>query len=247
MDSDLRADAREPGRGVRASQVQAGVNRAGMAGMAALFCGLVVLQADWPWGWIAPPALYLLLWLLVGHLSRGHYPYDRFGPANTVTSIRAALVCALLGPLLSGAAAGWGVVLIGTVALALDGVDGRLARQSGLVSNFGARFDMEIDSILALLLAVHAFIGTAAGAEVHALGLIRYVFVAASVLWPWLAHPLPQRWRRKAICVVQLATLIILQIPSVPGDAAIVLSRAAFLLVLYYFAVDVISLRARRQ
>lgn len=72
MDSDLRADAREPSRGVRASQVQAGVNRAGMAGMAALFCGLVVLQADWPWGWIAAPALYLLLWLLVGHLSRGH-------------------------------------------------------------------------------------------------------------------------------------------------------------------------------
>ena len=124
---------------------------------------------------------------------------------------------------------------------------GRLARQSGLVSNFGARFDMEIDSILALLLAVHAFIGTAAGAEVLALGLIRYVFVAASVLWPWLAYPLPQRWRRKAICVVQLATLIILQIPSVPGDAAIVLSRAAFLLVLYSFAVDVIWLRARRQ
>ena len=40
---------------------------------------------------------------------------------------------------------------------ALDGVDGWLARRSGIASAFGARFDMEIDALLILVLAVLAW------------------------------------------------------------------------------------------
>lgn len=236
-----------PIRRIRVDELQAGLNRAGLAGLAVLVCGCVILRAQGAWGWIMPSLSFLLLWLLVALLARRHYPHDRFGPANSITLIRAAMTCALLAPLSSGVATGWTVAMIAGAALILDGVDGWLARRSGLTSDFGARFDMEIDAFLALLLAVHAYIGTAAGAEVLALGLIRYVFVAAALPWPFLSQPLPQRWRRKAICVIQLASLIILQLPGLPDDAAITLTRLALALVLWSFAVDVIWLRAHQR
>ena len=66
------------------------------------------------------------------------------------------------------------------------------------------------------------------------------------MVWPWLTAPLPQRWRRKAICVAQLATLILLQLPALPGPLAVGLSWAALGLVLWSFAADILWLRARR-
>ena len=39
-------------------------------------------------------------------------------------------------------------------ALALDGVDGHLARRFDQVSDFGARFDMEVDAALILVLCI---------------------------------------------------------------------------------------------
>jgi phosphatidylglycerophosphate synthase len=38
--------------------------------------------------------------------------------------------------------------------LALDGLDGWLARRFGLASAYGARFDMEVDGFLILVLAL---------------------------------------------------------------------------------------------
>lgn len=236
-----------PIRRIRVGELQAGLNRAGLAGLAVLACGCVILPTEGVWGWTLPVLLFLSLYLLVAALMRRHYPHPRFGPANSVTLIRAAMACSLLAPLVSGAATGWAVALIAGAALILDGVDGWLARRSGLASDFGARFDMEVDALLALLLAVHAYLGTAAGAEVLALGLMRYVFVAAALPWPFLAQPLPPRWRRKAICVVQLAALIVLQLPGLPADAAITLTRLALALVLWSFAVDVLWLRAHQR
>ncbi|MFD1881247.1 CDP-alcohol phosphatidyltransferase family protein [Paracoccus pacificus] len=224
---------------------------AGLIGAGALICVLVLLRPGLPWSLhlsalIAPYVAFLAVWLLVAGLFRRHVPHDRFGPANTVTLVRAALVCGLLGPLIWGAAAGWGVALTGAVALMLDGVDGWLARRTHLVSDFGARFDMEVDAALGLVLALHAYRGTAAGIEVLALGMVRYVFVAAAAVWPWLLDPLPESRRRKVICVLQLAILVLLQVPGLSGDAAILLARAALAAVLWSFFADIMWLRARR-
>ena len=43
---------------------------------------------------------------------------------------------------------------LATVSLSLDGVDGWLARRQGLCSDFGGSFDMEVDSVFALLLVL---------------------------------------------------------------------------------------------
>ncbi|WBU56547.1 CDP-alcohol phosphatidyltransferase family protein [Paracoccus sediminicola] len=246
--SEIGGEARLRGamRGRRQDHLQAGLFGAGLAGCAALLICCAALRPIGVSGWVLPVIGFVLLWLLIRGLMVRHYPLHRVGPANTLTMIRAAMILSLTSPLLSGMAAGWTVAAIASVALALDGIDGWLARRSGLASSFGARFDLEIDALLALLLAVHGYLGSAAGAPVLALGLVRYLFAAASMVWPWLTAPLPQRWRRKAICVAQLATLILLQLPALPGPLADGLSWAALGLVLWSFAADILWLRARR-
>lgn len=197
---------------------------------------------DWTGWWIAS-ALYLAGSGAVLMLMRRFYPHSRMGGCNGVTLLRAALVAALLPPLVERDAAGLTIAVIGATALALDGVDGWLARRSGLASAFGARFDMEVDAALALILSLHILAGTGVGAEILVLGLTRYVFVAAGLVWPVLTAPLPQRFRRKLICVIQLATLILLQLPMLPTDLAIWLARLAGAALLWSFAVDIRWLR----
>ncbi|MAU96141.1 MAG: CDP-alcohol phosphatidyltransferase [Fulvimarina sp.] len=193
-------------------------------------------------GWV--PSLVLLLAGIaaITSLMARHYPHPAFGWANTVTLVRLGLAVSLVTPLLAGMPAGWAVALLGGVALALDGVDGWLARRHGRTSAFGARFDMEVDSLLSVVLAVHAMLGGPAGPVLLVLGLTRYVFVAATWALPWLAAPLPESLRRKAVCVLQLATLILLQLPGWPPALALAASAA----LLWSFAVDILWLAGRR-
>ncbi|GEK68910.1 Phosphatidylglycerophosphate synthase [Paracoccus denitrificans] len=190
-------------------------------------------------GWLAASALYLACCAMILAQMRRSYPHDRIGGCNAVTLLRAAVTCALLAPLADGAAAGWAVAMAGLVALALDGVDGWLARRSGLVSGFGARFDMEVDAAFALTLALHTWLGTTLGPEVLLLGVLRYGFVAAGTALPWLRADLPQRLRRKAICVLQLATLLLLQTPLPSHAQAGFLAWLATAALALSFALDI--------
>lgn len=241
--SDL--DGHPPCRSEPAQRL-AGLTRAALAGGAVVLIGCALLQSGQGVAWLVPMALFGLLRLALVPLLRGHFAYDRFGPANTVTLIRAAMVCALVGPLVAGQAAGWTVAAIATFALMLDGVDGWLARRSGLASTFGARFDVEVDAAMALILALHAWQGTTAGPAVLVIALIRYVWVAAAWVWPWPSAPLPPRFSRKAVCVLELAALVLLQLPLLPAALAVALVWVTLALLLWSFAVDLIWLRARR-
>lgn len=187
----------------------------------------------------------LLLLLCVAFLVLRHYPHDRFGLCNAVTLARAAMVVALLAMLWSGGQ-GWDVMLVATIALSLDGVDGWLARRNGLTSDFGARFDMETDAALALVLAAHVWLGGATGPEVLLLGLMRYGFVLAFWPFPWLAAALPQRFGRKVVCVIQIAALILLQMPGfMPGQVQVVAWFAVVALI-WSFGRDVLWLWRHR-
>ena len=110
----------------------------------------------------------LLLWLAARRL-RG----PAFGAANSVTLVRAALVVllvALLG-VAPAPALGWVLVGLGTAGVALDGVDGALARGRDEASEFGARFDMETDALLILVLAALVWQHGKAGVWILAAGL----------------------------------------------------------------------------
>lgn len=197
-------------------------------------------------GMTAGIAAYLLVCGAVTVLMGRSYPHHRIGGCNAVTLLRAALTCALLAPLVTGQAAGWAVAGVAGTALVLDGVDGHLARRSGLVSRFGARFDMEVDAALALVLSLHVIAGTVVGPEILVLGLARYGFVLAGTVLPWMRADLPDRRWRKVICVIQIAALILLQLPVLTPDQAIWLARIAALLVIASFATDIRWLWMRR-
>jgi phosphatidylglycerophosphate synthase len=177
----------------------------------------------------------VLFWLAARRLP------GRFGAANSVTLVRAALAV-LLVALLGAAPApalGWVLVALGTVGVALDGVDGALARGRNEASEFGARFDMETDALLILVLAALVWQHGKAGMWVLAAGLLRYVFVAASRALPWLGAALPPSRRRQAVCVVQIVSLLGALAPVVapPWSAALALAGLAALV--WSFGVDV--------
>ena len=83
---------------------------------------------------------------------------ERIGPADWVTLARATLavgVAALVADSFGGSAQVAALVTLAAVALALDFVDGYVARRTGTASTLGARWDGEVDAFLILVLAVY--------------------------------------------------------------------------------------------
>jgi phosphatidylglycerophosphate synthase len=184
----------------------------------------------------------LVLWLAATRLNAA-----KFGAANVVTLARGALTLLLLALLGvdAGEALAWTVVALAVLAAALDGVDGWLARSRGEASAFGARFDMETDALLILVLAALVFQQGKAGAWILLAGLLRYVFVAASYVWPWLGAELPPSRRRQAVCVVQIASLIGALAPVVVPPWSTALALAGLAVLVWSFGVDVAWLARR--
>ena len=177
----------------------------------------------------------------------GHSAHRGFGLANGATLLRGVAV-ALFAGLLGAGAPGqeWLVVAFAAAALALDGVDGWLARRLGSASPFGARFDMEVDALLILALAALVLDGGKAGAWVLAAGGLRYAFVAAQTLAPALRSPLPESRRRKTVCVLQIAALIVCLAPVVPPPLSAALAAASIAVLAWSFALDTVWLLRRR-
>ena len=65
----------------------------------------------------------------------------------------------------------------------------------------GARLDGEVDAFLILVLSV--YVARDAGAWVLAIGLARYLFLAAGWVLPWMRAPLPSRHWRKVVCATR--------------------------------------------
>jgi prepilin signal peptidase PulO-like enzyme (type II secretory pathway) len=75
---------------------------------------------------------------------------------------------------------------------------------------------------------------------------MRYAWLAAGLVLPWMQGALPQRFRRKAVCVVQIAVLIALVAPVIQPPVSTVLGLAATALLAWSFAVDLSWLARRR-
>jgi phosphatidylglycerophosphate synthase len=182
-----------------------------------------------------------------------HYPHARLGVANLVTLGRTAIIAALFsllsvpGLLATDASLAWTVLGVAVFSLSLDGVDGYFARRQNLTSAFGARFDMEVDSVFALLLALLSWQSGKAGIWVLLLGSMRYLFLLAAAVWPWLMAPLPERFSRKAICVIQIGILIALLAPIVSGPLSWTLAAIGTLLLAYSFVRDTVWLARHRS
>jgi len=208
-----------------------------------LFAHVILLDGPASTRWLPAFALYALGSALAARAFARHYPHATVGLCNSVTQLRLVLVALLVSALISGPGSPWLVPALATAALSLDGIDGWLARREGLVSSVGARFDLEVDSALALTLALGAYLGGTAGVIVLFLGAARYAFLAAGLGLPWLRAPLPERFSRKAVCVLQIATLVALHVPVMPASLAPAATVAMALALVWSFGADVLWLR----
>lgn len=225
----------------------------------ATICGVLVLAgglAAMLDSGVAPFALAVVVSIAVtAALALGRpvlehtHPFTALGSANRITLVRAGLVVVLMGFMLQDAAdvTMWFAVAIASVSAMLDAFDGPAARRGGMASRFGARFDMETDALLILVLSVLAWRWDRAGAWVLVSGLMRYGFVFAVRVLPWLRGELTPSRRRQTISVVQSVALILCLVPLLPAAISAAIAALALALLCYSFGVDCRALAAQRH
>lgn len=190
-------------------------------------------------GWLAGAAYALVLTIA---LSNGlHRAGMRaLGPANVVTLARALLVggvTALVAYSFQRPAPLALLVALVAVALALDGVDGQVARRTGTTTTLGARFDMEIDAFLILILSV--YVAGPLGWWTIAIGAFRYVFVAATWAAPWLSNALPPKFSRKVVAALQGVVLVVATAGLLPLTAEFLVVATALAALTWSFGRDI--------
>lgn len=202
----------------------------------AVLAGTVGLTAA---GWVAGAAYGIVLCGLLG-LGLRRTGAATLGAANLVTLARALMVGGVTAMVVSSVQRPVHQVLLVTivgVALALDGVDGQVARRTGTSSALGARFDMEVDAFLILVLSV--FIAGTFGWWTVAIGAFRYVFVAASWALPWLTAALPPKFSRKVVAAAQGVVLVVATAHLLPYPLALTAVVAALASLTWSFGRDV--------
>lgn len=142
-------------------------------------------------------------------------------PATLVTVLRGSAAVALAGFLVAGhPAAAWLPACLFGVAVALDAVDGALARATDTTSAFGAALDTETDALAVLVGVLVAVRAGQAPAIFVAVGLARYAFLAAATLRRYRGSPvgsLPPRASRRVLGAAQMVALALVLAP-VPGE-----------------------------
>jgi phosphatidylglycerophosphate synthase len=218
----------------------------GLVGQVVLLAAIAATVGLGPAGWIAGLASAALV---DATLARGliRNPAARLGPAGWVTLARATLALGVAALTADSFLRGIPVALyvaLAAVALALDYVDGEVARRTGTVSDLGARLDGEVDAFL--ILALSAYVAPIAGAWVLAIGLARYAFLAAG--WPlrWMRAELPRRDWRKTVAATQGVVLAAAAADVLPLTPVRVALAVALAMLAESFGRDVLWLWRQR-
>jgi phosphatidylglycerophosphate synthase len=114
------------------------------------------------------------------------------------------------------------------------------------VTAFGARFDMETDAALTLILATLCCRFDKVGAWILAVGLMRYLFAGFALFVHWIARPLPYSRRRQTIYVLQMSGLLAVMSPLFPVPASSLVGLATLSMLSASFAIDVAWLARHR-
>ncbi|WP_019482990.1 CDP-alcohol phosphatidyltransferase family protein [Arthrobacter sp. TB 23] len=167
------------------------------------------------------------------------------GPADRVTLFRAVLAggCATIVVLsLWGTVPtrSWWLVLLAATAVLLDAVDGAVARRTGTATKAGARLDMETDANLLLVLSIP--VALTVGWWALLIGLMRYLYVAASWVRPALRSELEFSSFRRVVAATQGVVLVIILVPVTPIALAVPVAAASLLLLGVSFGRDVVAL-----
>jgi phosphatidylglycerophosphate synthase len=215
-----------------------------LAGQVLLLAGLASTAGLGTSGWAVGLAL-----AIVGDLALAT-AFARIGraalsQADRVTLTRASLVCGVGALVAQGAPPVTLLVTLAAVALVLDAVDGRVARATGTTSRLGARFDMEVDAVLILLLSV--YVAGSVGLWVLAAGVARYALWLAGRLLPWLRRESPPRFWGKVVAALQGVVLVAAAADALPRPLTVLLLVAALVLLAESFGRQVLWLWRRRE
>jgi phosphatidylglycerophosphate synthase len=203
----------------------------GMAATAAVLSGMAATAGLTVTGWIAGLATGCAAAALIA-AARTRSDTPSLHPADWVTLTRAVLIAGVAGLVadsFSRPVAVTPLVTLSIVALVLDAVDGQVARRTGTATPLGGRLDGEVDAFLILLLSI--VVSRDFGGWVLAIGAIRYAFLVAGWLVPWLAAPLPPRFWRKVVAAVQ-GVVLTAAASGVPSRLIVTVAVAAALLLL---------------
>jgi phosphatidylglycerophosphate synthase len=211
----------------------------GLIGQVALLAILATTVGLGVAGWVAGVAYGFTL---CATLTRGLFAAGiaAFGPADWVTLTRATLVgcvAALTADSFARATPVEVLVAITIAALLLDALDGQVARRTGTASTFGARFDMEVDAFLLLVLSV--YMARSMGAWVLAIGAMRYAFVGAGWALHWMRGTLPPRFWRKVVAATQGVVLVFATAGVLPAALMVAALAVALALLVESFGRDI--------
>ena len=227
-----------------------GVRRGLAVCVVGLWVVLALLGADWS-AWVGATACAGVLGAATARRAAADR-IDAFGPADLVTLSRATLACAVAGLVAAGLAGGdnrvegaAALVPMAAIALALDFVDGQVARRTRTASAFGARLDGEADAFLILVLS--AYVARWAGAWVLALGVVRYAYAVAAWVVPWMQRQLPSRYWRKVVAAFTGISLLVAASGHAPAGVTYAALVAAAALLAESFGWDVVWLWRRHR
>ena len=196
-----------------------------------------------PAGWLTGFVFAIAMWAVLSRALHRTRPRS-LGPANRVTLGRATLVggvTALVADSFESSPPVTALVGLTAVALILDGVDGKVARATNTSTPLGARFDMEVDAFLILVLSV--YVSMEFGPWVLLIGGMRYAFVAAARVYPWLNASLPPSMARKTVAAMQGICLLLATSGYLPRLASFAVVALALATLLWSFGRDVLWLR----
>src|SRR5262250_1155789 len=164
-------------------------------------------------------------------------------PADWVTLTRTLVIAGVAGLVADSfgrPVSTTALVTLSAVALALDAVDGQVARRTGTATPLGARIDGEVDAFLILLLSIA--VSQDYGGWVLVIGAARYALLLAGWLIPWLAAPLPPRYWGKVVAAVTGIVLTVAASGLLPRRAGMIAVAAVMLLLAESFGRAVIWL-----
>lgn len=217
----------------------------GLLAQTALFAVIATTVPLGGAGWVAAVTCAVLV---VTWITRGLARYAAaIGPADLVTWTRVTLACAVAALVADGF---WrerdvrALVALAAIALALDAIDGPVARLTRTASPFGARFDGEADAFLILVLSID--VARAEGTWVLAIGAARYLFALAGWPLPWMRAELPPRYWRKVVAATQGIVLVVAAADIAADPVTRVGLLLAAILLGESFGRDVVWLARRR-
>ena len=217
-----------------------------LSGLGALLAGGLVLQLfDGPsWSLLlaaAVPVTHAGLALPQVH----HHGHERLGPAHWITLGRSIPVAALATGVAAASFPSMWIAILAGATMILDGLDGLVARRTGLASPFGATVDAELDAVLMVALTGILVTQAHTGPWVLLAGAARFAYIGAGAIWPWLKADLGPSIHRKLCFGIAAWSLIAAAVLDPQGAQA--LGLVGTLTILGSFGLDIQWLAQRSR